>query len=297
MKKILLSTVALLGLTMTAGAADLPRRTIAPAPIVAVPVFTWSGFYVGVNAGYGFGNNDEETNSYFLPFGSVVGTTPAGQTFAAATSGTLTINNRDNNDRDGFVGGAQIGYNFQFGSFVAGVEADLQFADLGGNNNDNRFFGTGGFYSFVPVGPGAVGLGAFGAPAPAVVTNNGNGGIDWFGTVRARLGFAFDRVLVYGTGGFAFGGGGDSNNGYNFGFYGDNDDDTRVGYALGGGIEYAFTNNLTFKLEGLYVNLGDSNNHNGGVAVFDLPTNTVFINDSKRDHEFGLVRVGINYKF
>jgi outer membrane immunogenic protein len=63
MKKILLSSVALLGLTAGAFAADLPSRRVAPAPYVAVPVFTWTGFYVGVNAGYGFSDNDRNNGS------------------------------------------------------------------------------------------------------------------------------------------------------------------------------------------------------------------------------------------
>src|SRR5690349_6101036 len=89
MKKILLSSVALLGLATGALAADLPSRR-APAPIVAaVPVFTWTGFYVGVNAGYGWNTND-----------------------------SFVFNGRrfDLDDDGGFVGGAQAGYNYQIGS-------------------------------------------------------------------------------------------------------------------------------------------------------------------------------------
>src|SRR5689334_22277293 len=106
MKKILLSSVALLSLTAGAMAADLPSRR-APAPIVAaVPVFTWTGFYVGVNAGVGFNNGNDND----IVFG---GTTIFG----------------DSNDDASFVGGGQVGYNYQFGSFVVGVEGDLQWAD------------------------------------------------------------------------------------------------------------------------------------------------------------------------
>src|SRR3954470_8439400 len=98
MKKILLSSVALLSLTAGAFAADLPSRR-APAPMIAaVPLFTWTGFYVGVNAGYGWNNNDH----------TVV--TPAGTVLAVTGQ-----------DDGGFVGGAQVGYNYQFGSFVVGV--------------------------------------------------------------------------------------------------------------------------------------------------------------------------------
>jgi outer membrane immunogenic protein len=223
MKKILLSSVALLSLTAGAMAADLPSRR-APAPIIAaVPVFTWTGFYVGVNAGYGWNTNNSST---FVPgFGFL-----------------------DRNNDGGFVGGGQIGYNYQIGSFVVGVETDLQYADLGGSRND--FFGT--------------------------TTFRNNSSDNYFGTVRARAGVAFDRALLYVTGGFAYGdvGNGGGSNG---------------GWTLGGGLEYAFTNNLTAKIEGLYVNL-DRNNDRflvGAPAVID----------SRGNNEFGVVRAGLNYKF
>src|ERR687894_2642692 len=107
-KKILLSSVALLGFTAGAMAADLPSRR-APAPMMAaVPVFTWTGFYVGVNAGYGWQNNDNNS-SIFVPAGTFVS--------APAASGTVTF---ADDDGEGFVGGGQIGYNYQMGSFVLG---------------------------------------------------------------------------------------------------------------------------------------------------------------------------------
>src|SRR5215210_3500901 len=125
MKKILLSSVALLGLSAAAVAADLPSRRVAPAPYVAVPVFTWTGFYVGVNAGYGFSDNDRNGLGAFQAVpGSLSGTYNAANFAGTVTQGAL---DRDNS---GFVGGGQIGYNYQIGHFVIGIEADLQFADL-----------------------------------------------------------------------------------------------------------------------------------------------------------------------
>ncbi|MFL4996574.1 MAG: porin family protein, partial [Microvirga sp.] len=110
MKKILLASVALLGFAGAASAADLPVRAAPPAPIIAaVPVFTWTGFYVGVNAGYGWNAND------------------------SITVGGVRF---DLDDEGGFVGGAQAGYNYQIGSFVVGLEGDIQYADFGG---DDRF--------------------------------------------------------------------------------------------------------------------------------------------------------------
>src|SRR5215218_7063501 len=102
MKKILLASVALLGFAGAASAADLPVRAAPPAPIIAaVPVFTWTGFYVGVNAGYGWNANSGRT--VFVP-------------------GVGAVDVGGNND-GGFVGGAQVGYNYQIGQFVIGAEA------------------------------------------------------------------------------------------------------------------------------------------------------------------------------
>ena len=212
MKKILLASVALFGFAGAASAADLPVRAAPPAPMIAaVPVFTWTGFYVGVNAGYGWNANDSIT--------------VAGVTF-------------DLDDEGGFVGGAQAGYNYQIGSFVVGLEGDIQYADFGG---DDRFDFDG----------------------DGILDDDFNTS-DWFGTVRARAGVAFDRALIYATGGFAFA-------------------DNATGWTVGGGLEYAFTNNLSAKIEGLYVNLDQDDNFPG----LDLDN----------DAEFGVVRAGLNFRF
>jgi outer membrane immunogenic protein len=225
MKKILLSSVAFLGLTAGAFAADLPSR-MAPMPsFAAVPVFTWTGFYVGVNAGYGWNNNDY----------TVV--TPAGTVLAVSGQ-----------DDGGFVGGAQAGFNYQMGSFVVGVETDLQYADIGGRG----MFTVGGFNYY---------------------TDDSD---NYFGTVRARLGLAMDRALLFATGGFAYG---------DVGTFGG----SNSGWTLGGGVEYAFTNNFTAKVEGLYVNLDqkDVRFDRAGVAYTSRGS----------DNDFGVVRAGLNYKF
>jgi outer membrane immunogenic protein len=206
MKKILLASVALIGFAGAASAADLPARTMAPAaPIIAAaPIFTWSGFYVGVNAGYGWSNNDFDA-----------------------------IDLADEDDDGGFVGGAQVGYNYQIGSFVVGLEGDIQYIDFGGAT----FRDTDGILREAGID-------------------------DWFGTARARAGVAFDRALIYATGGFAFA-------------------DDANGWTVGGGLEYAFTNNLSAKVEGLYVNLDNDDDFPG----FDGET------------DFGVVRAGLNFRF
>jgi outer membrane immunogenic protein len=229
MKTRILGLLAATALTTAgisaASAADLPFRAAPPAPMIAaVPVFTWTGFYVGVNAGYGWQNNDNNS-SIFVPAGTFV--------TAPAASGTVTF---ADDEGEGFVGGGQIGYNHQIGSFV-------------------------------------------------------------FGTVRARAGVAFGQALVYATGGFAYGGADDNND--RFGLV--NDDDVRTGWVLGAGMEYAFTNNLTLGLEGLWVNLNGDNNGTfigtettAGGAV--LPVD-VAGRDNDSDNEFFVARAKLNFKF
>jgi outer membrane immunogenic protein len=236
MKNILLSAVALVGLTAGALAADLPIRTAppAPAPIAMPPAFTWTGLYVGVNGGVAFQDENRRRGGRGGGRGG---------------------------DDSSILGGGQIGYNMQFGMFVAGVEADIQAIDferinprLGGRNNGR----------------------------------NNDDEVDAFGTVRGRLGLAFfDRGLIYATGGLAW----KSDEGNNGGRRLGGNDDENIGYTVGGGVEYAFTNNLSLKVEGLYVDFSDDNdrNRNRGNRRVNFTGN-----DSR---EFGLVRAGLNFRF
>jgi outer membrane immunogenic protein len=274
MKKVLLASVALVGLTAGAFAADLPSRRVAPAPYVAVPVFTWTGFYVGVNAGYGFSANDDNRNSV----GQFVATPGSLSGPLGGYTGVVSNGFSGSNSNDGFVGGGQIGYNYQMGNWVIGIEADAQYADM---NNTRRG-------QVVTLTPGVAGF---------VGASNANfGGIDWFGTVRGRVGYAWDRLLVYGTGGFAYGGADDNNND-GFGGFRGNNNDIRTGWTAGGGVEYAFTPNLTGKIEGLYVSL-DRNASNGFIGTLGgVPVYTTAFGRRNNDTEFAVVRAGLNYKF
>jgi outer membrane immunogenic protein len=228
MKKLFLAGVALAVLSAgAAAAADLPRRSapVAPAPVVAaIPVFTWTGFYAGVNGGYAFGEGSRR----------LIDTT---------TGATAVVSGDD----EGFIGGGQVGFNYQIGTFVVGLETDIQYADLGGEDQ----FTVGG------------------------TTFRTRGSDNYFGTLRGRAGLAFDRFMVYGTGGLAYGDVG------SFGTEG-------VGWTAGGGVEYAFTNNITAKVEGLYVSL-DRNND-----AYVIGGNSF---TPRGNEEFGLVRAGLNFKF
>ncbi|MFK0164177.1 outer membrane protein [Rhizobium sp. NPDC090279] len=209
-------------------AADLSVSTPPQAPVETAPVFSWTGFYVGVNAGYGFGGNDEvgfhSRGDYLGRFGKLEGS--------------------------GFLGGAQVGYNYQFDpNWVVGLEADFQGADI-----SDSF--TNGIAS-------------------------ASSKIDWYGTVRPRIGYAYDNTLFYGTGGFAYGhvkyeGG--------FGAAGFDDDKTKAGWTVGAGIEHAFSDHVTAKLEYQYVDFGSSTV--GGDTL-----------NSKASLDFHAIRVGLNYKF
>ncbi|MCK2054201.1 MULTISPECIES: porin family protein [unclassified Methylobacterium] len=278
-KKILVASTVLAGLTAAASAADLPRRA-APPVFVPVPVFTWTGFYAGFNAGYGFDTAKNQSNVFNNVFPNLdVGPSSPSQIAYS------------NNSNEGFTGGGQIGYNHQFtpgSGLVVGVEADAQYVDFGRSRTAAIL--TPGF-----------------APAPGVtfVDPRGTAGLDYFGTVRGRVGYAFDRTLVYGTGGFAYGAG---SNERSFGGYRGNDS-FRTGWAAGGGIEYALPTDsflnffrssaVTLKVEGLYVNLDQGNKSPG---VYAVDTNNVLyrqpgFTNRNSGTEFAVVRAGLNYKF
>jgi len=289
LRKILFST-ALVAVAGSALAADLPYRTAAPAPYVAAPVFTWTGFYVGLNAGAAFNNRNS---------GSI-------------TSGLSAPNNvfytdGGNSNDASFTGGVTAGYNMQFGSFVAGVEGDVNYL--------NRRKG---------------GSGVFPAPRDLTAgfddrtdfTVSHGGGSNWFGTLRGRLGFAFDRALVYATGGLAFGG-----KGGNFGvtqrdYYEINpgaflvtgtrslssssSDSSSIGWALGGGAEYALTQSTSVKLEYLHVDLGSRSQTFATLASDGAPPNGPPVGATMgagniitvhQKNSFNLLRAGVNFRF
>ncbi|MCJ2087018.1 porin family protein, partial [Methylobacterium sp. E-005] len=191
-------------------------------------------------------------------------------------------------NQEGYRGGAQIVYNCQLtpgNGVVCGVEADAQYLDFGRNRNRSSVTGplAAGYY---------------------VTDPRGLSSLDYFGTVRGRLGYAFDRVLVYGTGGFAYGSGSADRS---FGGYVGNDS-FRTGYAVGGGMEYALpvdsflnffrSSAVTLKVEGLYVNL-DRNTRNQGALVINAANNfpVAYSAVGRRNDEFAVIRAGLNYKF
>lgn len=206
-------------------AADLPYKAPtykAPAytPEVVAPELTWNGFYVGANVGYGWAD-----------FG------------VSGASENL----------NGVIGGLQIGYNWQFGNYVLGAEADVQ--GSGENKSDSTtVLGT---------------------------TFTIDQKIKWFGTARARLGYAFGPWMVYATGGAAWqnyelsvsaGGGSLSDN------------TTKIGWTAGGGLEWMFMPRWSAKAEYLYMDTGNTD-----LTLFGTTFNAQITNN--------IGRVGINYHF
>ncbi|MBE7244638.1 MAG: porin family protein [Actinomycetospora chiangmaiensis] len=179
------------------------------------------------------------------------------------TYGTVTGGNQGG----GFAGGGQIGYNYQFtpgSGLVVGLETDIQGASFA--KADAAYLGSTPYYSVRP-------------------------SLDYFGTVRGRVGYAFDRVLVYGTGGFAYGGGARSSSAAAYPYAVPGTD--RTGYAAGGGIEYAFTEKLSAKVEALYLHL----DRGFSGATYYNASVPAYYGAGKQNSDFGLVRAGVNYRF
>ena len=251
MKKFLLSSVALVALGASASAADLgPRYTKAPSMVD--PAYNWTGFYIGLNAG------------------------------AASTDGSLTAvaqtpfffsENRftDTFRKTGFIGGGQIGYNYQSGMSVFGVEADATWLDVKStiNTGSDPFF--------------------FGKAGSASISSS----IDWLVTARARAGIAATpALLVYVTGGLAVAG-------VNVRYQNNNftpallvsKSETKYGWTAGFGAEYALGANWSVKAEYLRVMLGDATVN----VPFDPATGET--GSIKVSQNIDLIRAGINYKF
>jgi outer membrane immunogenic protein len=244
MKKVLLAGVAVAGLISgQAFAADLPPRVapapIAKAPVMVVPAFSWTGFYLGGNLGAAWaqGGVDATVNNVLYSW--------------------------DKSSNAQFILGGQMGVNYQINSLVLGIEGDFDWTS--GNKAS-----------------GFVNAGALGSVQAQAHWN-------WMTTIAGRVGFAVDRSLFYVKGGWGWSrtsvdletttgaiiccGWGNTNS----------------GWLLGGGFEYAFTNNWSAKLEYDYLNLqhrsfaGPISNINGNVVTFKP--------------NISMVKVGVNYRF
>jgi outer membrane immunogenic protein len=241
MKRILFAGAVAIAAATQAFAADLPPPMAPPprAPAAYVPIapaWSWSGIYIGLNGGYGFGNSTWSTSTL------------------AISSGSFSTN--------GPQFGVTLGGNYQIGQLVLGVEGDYDWQNIRGSNSS--------------------------APCSSIgnTFGGGAGGCDtasnWIATIRGRVGYAFDRIMVYGTAG---GAGTDIKTSSGSLPWASS---TEFGWTAGGGVEGAITDNLLAKVEYLYADFGNatcSSATNCGVS-----NATVSLKES-------MVRVGLNYKF
>ncbi len=251
-----------LTLGSAARAADFP--TYQKAPSAAESVYNWSGFHIGLNGGYGFSDRGD----------AVSGANAIGALVVA--TGAVSS---PNPNAKGFIGGAQIGYDHQFGSWVYGLEADFQGSALQGS--DSRVL------SAAPLG------------APFSLTTNGASNLEWYGTIRGKVGFTpVDRLLLFVTGGGAYGKITDSTSivlgapapigtsvvaGMS---------DTKFGYVVGVGAEYGIARNLTIFTKYEYLDFGS---HTDAMNAVVAKTPVNFMANQRDD--FHTIKFGVDYKF
>jgi outer membrane immunogenic protein len=259
MKKLLIAGAALAALIGTpALAADLPFK----APLPPAPAWSWTGFYLGGNIGYSVGR--DPTNQ------SINGATGIGGNILITTDDVSPI---------GFLGGGQIGYNWQMAPYwLIGIEADFQGADQRGSSCSLEC---------------------------GIENLSVQQKLDWFGTVRARMGYINGDYLWYVTGGGAYanvqnieafniaiGGLGGGVGGTLGGL---NTSTDRGGWVIGGGVETHLWYNWTAKLEVLYMDLGQiTNTYAIAAGALGAGAASVTVSSNIRDYIF---RTGLNYKF
>jgi outer membrane immunogenic protein len=250
MRRYLLATVSAAALSTSAMAADIPARmpVKAPPPVVVAP--SWAGFYIGVHAGVAW---NHAAFAEVGDGGGNVNRAPIGQEFWKP-------------NKAGFAGGGQIGYNFQSGNVVYGLEADFS----GVSNKASAIINP-------PV-----------TFTPVTATTQ----LSWMATVRGRLGVTFSPTLLYVTGGLAVARFKDTWGAVAFPFPPEYDSSkTRAGWTVGGGVEHMFARNWTAKIEALYADFGDwTVAHRTGFGV-------VGPYRSRFEHQVVTVRGGLNYKW
>ncbi len=256
---------ALAGVT-AASAADLPARTYTKAPVYVDPGFNWSGFYLGGIVGYSWGRS---SNS---------------ETISRLNTGVGLATATNTNDVNGVIGGGQFGYNWQFSNWLFGLETDIQ----GSGERGSSFFTCAGC-----------------ANGGTDITSTLTQKLDWFGTARARAGIlATPTLLLYGTGGFAYGqvatGGSVTGTGLagtplTVAFPGTSS--TRSGWTAGAGIEGRIIGNWTARLEYLYMDLGTVSAGPIAATGILVPVRTTGAVSYSSHFTDNIVRVGLNSIF
>lgn len=266
MKKFLLATFAVIGLATTANAADLPMKA---RPMAPAPVFSWTGFYIGAHGGGMWADKDWREGCTGLLGAACVPAGNGGIPFV--TSHQVTSG----------IAGGQVGYNWQVNNFVLGVEADA--SGTFGDQSCSQIVGPVGFF--------------------AINQGTGCSKVDWLATVTGRAGVAVGQALFYGKGGVAFahdsyvarcsvlnGGGLCAPVGIAMT---NSVDDDRVGWTVGVGVEYAFTQNWSVKGEYNYMDFGTERNRLTTVIFGGLNS----YHDIDIRQRVSVAKVGINYRF
>lgn len=263
MKRTIFSAAILLAGLSIASAADVLPYYKSAAPLQSA--YSWGGGYVGINGGYGVSNDTM----------SIAGANAIGNAVVATGAVPGSLNTHP---RGGFVG-AQIGYNWQSGFIVYGLEADMQYSDIKGSASQTL--------SLAPLN------------IPVSLTTAGNSNLDWFGTVRARVGYLVTpNTLFYGTGGLAYGNVSGSTSvtlaapapfaASAVGTY----SNLKTGYTVGGGIEHAITPSVILRTEYSYIDLGSHSTSFSG-NVNGTPVNFT----SRHDDTFHRFGAGVSYRF
>ena len=310
-RSMLLGAASSVALVSSAFAADIYTPAGPAYAAVALPP-SWGGFYAGINGGYGGNSGLPFREDVFFP------TLPLGAVNPFSTIvGTDTI--------AGGFGGGQLGYNFQFASWVFGVEADIQGSGIRGSGA-NAIFNDSVAPTITPISPvcQANAMNQAGV-AGGVCAGRNDLEVDWFGTVRGRLGYAFGNTLLYGTGGFAAGGVKATslytdNNIFNIGgpiggvgaatnhlqVARVSNSATNTGWTAGAGIEVKLSPSWSLKGEYQFINLGTISSGPGEIVIPGAvaPTPCATPGDvrclhltSSKDVDFHTVRVGVNYYF
>jgi len=236
------------------------------ADVAPVPVPDWTGFYLGVHGGYGFGDQD-----WTLVDNPGRGT-PASLGDEVASP-----------DLDGFLGGAQVGFNYQIDSLVLGLEGEFAFADISGSESRN-----------------AGGEGE-GKPGPRKWSSDMN----WMATVGPRLGYDWTGTLLYAEGGLAIvdqdfyhlgaAGGGEGGEGEEAAAEANRSgrefkgSDTTYGWFIGAGVEQSFAENFSARIEYNFIQADP-----GDQKLFGEPENPAIFDIDQNIH---VIKVGLNYRF
>jgi len=236
--------------------ADLPVPAAPPAYYPVATVYDWGGGYIGINGGYAFGQSEW-------------GSDPLNPSDLSST-GNFNVNG-------GLIGGT-IGVSGQWGAWVFGVEGDFDWQGLSGSSSS-------AFCTSILTSPTA---GSTAAGLSCKTASN------WLGTLRARFGYAWDRVLVYGTAGGAGANVETALTGLPY------QANPEFGWTVGAGVEVAFAEHWTFKVEYLFVDLGNAACNYGYSCGFDVAAaaavNAVNGNYAVKLNE-NLIRVGLNFKY